>query len=191
MTVDSRRSTADSEPLVAGDAQESKLRSVQMLAESLLARHLPGWQFAFNRQRRTLGLCRYREQRIELSRPHAEAGTMAQARETLLHEIAHALAGPGTGHGPRWRHHMQELGVEPAVTAQPDYRLNDYRWALVRREGNQLHWIAGRYRRPQNCVRLALRGHPDTVGTVFYCAFNDFRAWQAGELPLHALELLQ
>lgn len=162
-----------------------------MLADSLLARHLPGWTFAFNRQRRTLGLCRYRERRIELSRPHAEAGSMAQARETLLHEIAHALAGPGTGHGPAWQRQMRLLNLEPTVTANPDYQLKDYRWALVRREGDQLHWIAGRYRRPKDCARMALRGRPDTLGSVYYCAFSDYQAWQDGTLSLDAMELLQ
>lgn len=191
MTVDSRRSTPDSNPLAAADAQQSKLRSVEVLADSLLARHLPGWQFAFNRQRRTLGLCRYRERRIELSRHHAAAGNMAQARATLLHEIAHALAGPGTGHGPKWRRIMHELGETPEVTARPDYALNDYRWALVRRDGATLHWIAGRYRKPRQCAHLALRGQPDTLGTVYYCAYEDFLAWSEGTLALHQLHLQQ
>ena len=172
-------------------ADSSKLSSIEQLANALLARHLPGWQFAFNRQRRTLGLCRYREKRIELSRPHAEAGDMTQARETLLHEIAHALAGPGTGHGPRWQRCMQDLGATPEITARPAYRLNDYRWALVRRDGNHLHWIAGRYRRPRQCANWALRGRPETLGSVYYCCFRAYQAWAQGERCLTEIDLHQ
>lgn len=167
------------------------LDTVAEEARALVAQHLPGWTFAFNRQRRTLGLCRYRERRIELSRPHAKAGSLAQARSTVLHEIAHGLAGPGTAHGPEWQRIMFTLGEAPTITACTDYQLNDYRWALVRREGEFLHWIAGRYRRPKRTDHWALRGKPDTLGTVFFCACAEFREWEQGERPLHRVALYQ
>ncbi|MEX1057097.1 MAG: SprT-like domain-containing protein [Natronospirillum sp.] len=168
-----------------------KLRTIESLAQQLLRQHLPDWHFAFNRQRRTLGLCRYQEQRIELSRHHAELGSLAQAETTLLHEIAHALAGPRTGHGPQWRRIMRELGQVPKVTARPDYEVNDYNWALVRRDGNHLHWISGRYRRPQKSAHWALRGRPEPLGTVYFCRFEDYQAFAAGALPLAKLNLEQ
>lgn len=170
---------------------QSHLHQVEQLACRLIAEHIPHWSFRFNRQRRTLGLCRFREQRIELSRHHAEAGTLDQAEATLLHEIAHALAGPRTGHGPKWQRVMQSLGQTPEVTARTSYDLNDYRWALVRRDGKQLHWIAGRYRKPRQCAHLALRGRPETLGTVYFCAYKDYLAWQNGKLVLEALALRQ
>lgn len=169
-----------------------KLGRIRQRAEVLLARHLPGWGFAFNRQRRTLGLCRYRERRIELSRPHATAGSLGQAEATLLHEIAHALAGPGTGHGPAWRRIMRQLGQTPEVTARPEYQLNDFKWALVRRDSaDNLHFIAGRYRRPRHCAHWALRGQPDTLGTVFYCLYTDYQSYQAGALTAPEITLHQ
>jgi hypothetical protein len=41
-------------------------------------------------------------------------------RETILHEIAHALAGPRAGHGPRWRAIAHRIGStgERCVSAQ-------------------------------------------------------------------------
>ena len=30
--------------------------------------------------------------------------------QVLLHEIAHALAGPGAGHGPRWKRVARDIG---------------------------------------------------------------------------------
>ncbi len=34
-------------------------------------------------------------------------------RDTLLHEIAHALAGHRAGHGPVWRKIAREVGAKP------------------------------------------------------------------------------
>lgn len=169
-----------------------KLDLIRQRAEELLDTHLPDWTFSFNRQRRTLGLCRYRERRIELSRHHAAAGSLAQAEATLLHEIAHALAGPGTGHGPAWRQIMRHLGQPPEVTARPQYQLNDYKWALVRRDhSGELQMIAGRYRRPRQCAHWALRGQPETLGSVYYCCYSQFMAYEAGELTLRDVTLHQ
>ena len=168
-----------------------KLQDIEQRAWQLLGLHLPGWTFAFNRQRRTLGLCRYQEQRIELSRHHAVQGSMAQAEKTVMHEIAHGLAGPRTAHGPTWQRIMRELGQEPTVRAQTDYDLHGYKWALVRRDGDELHWISGRYRRPQRSAHWALRGRPETLGSVYFCPYDEFRAYTEGNLQLAAMSLDQ
>jgi hypothetical protein len=34
-----------------------------------------------------------------------------ELQESILHEIAHALAGPKSGHGPRWQRKARKLGV--------------------------------------------------------------------------------
>lgn len=87
---------------------------VRHLAESMMQRHgLSGWTFAFNRARRMLGVCRYHTRRIELSRHFVEANDEAAIRDTILHEIAHAMAGPTAGHGPRWRAICRQIGARP------------------------------------------------------------------------------
>ena len=172
-------------------AEQQKLEAIEALASSLLARHLPQWSFSFNRQRRTLGLCRYREKRIELSQHHALAGSLLQAKETILHEIAHGLAGPRTGHGAKWQKIMRELGQEPKVTAKTEYDLDDYRWALVRKDGNDLHWITGRYRQPKRTDHWLLRGQPKTLGTVYYCAFDQYQEYVEGKRLLTDVLLFQ
>lgn len=172
-------------------AERQKLETIETLASSLLARHLPQWSFSFNRQRRTLGLCRYREKRIELSQHHALAGDLLQAKETLLHEIAHGLAGPRTGHGPRWQQVMLDLGQTPKVTAKTEYDLDDYTWAIVRHDGDQLQWITGRYRRPVRTSHWMLRGQPHTLGSVYFCRFADFVAYSQNTLSLSDVALYQ
>ena len=84
------------------------------LARRLLAEHgLTGWTFAFNRRKRSLGLCRYGERRIELSVHLVDLNSDEEVLDTLLHEIAHALCGPKAGHGAGWRARCLELGARP------------------------------------------------------------------------------
>jgi predicted SprT family Zn-dependent metalloprotease len=88
----------------------------RQLASDLLRRHgLPaaGWRFAFDHARRRFGSCRYGPKLITLSRPLTLLNSEDQVRDTLLHEIAHALC-PGDGHGRRWKAKCREIGAKPA-----------------------------------------------------------------------------
>ncbi|QFG67453.1 SprT-like domain-containing protein [Ornithinimicrobium pratense] len=81
------------------------------LAQSLLAEHaLTGWTFAFDRARVRAGACHYDDRLITLSPHLTRAHDQAQVRETLLHEIAHALVGPGHGHDEVWRARALAIG---------------------------------------------------------------------------------
>ena len=80
------------------------LPAARHLAETLLAEHGlstadPPWTFRFNRRKRALGTCHYGPRRIELSSHFVVANDPDEVRDTVLHEIAHALAGPMAGHG--------------------------------------------------------------------------------------------
>lgn len=176
---------------VAGRPEVAHREAIEARAMVLIAQHIPGWTFAFNRQRRTLGLCRYRERRIELSHYFAARGSLADAETTLIHEIAHALAGPNTAHGPRWQAQMRALGAEPVVRARVALSVDDYPWAIVHQDQGMLIWIAGRYRRPQRSAQWFLRGKPNTLGQLFVCATGDFKQWQRGKLSLAQLDLRQ
>src|SRR6476620_7955328 len=84
------------------------------LATRLMREHnLVGWTFRFDHARRRFGSCRTREKVITLSRPLTILNTIDQVRDTVLHEIAHALT-PGDGPGLRWRQKCREIGAKPA-----------------------------------------------------------------------------
>ena len=90
------------------------LREAQTLARTAMDAHgLHDWSFGFNRRKGAFGICRYRHKRIELSAILTEHGDRAQVIQTIGHEIAHALAGQGTGHGPIWKAQMRAMGLTP------------------------------------------------------------------------------
>lgn len=85
-----------------------------VMARRLMAEHgLGGWTFRFNRAKRCLGLCVYGPKRIELSWHFVRRNDEAAVRDTVLHEIAHALAGPKAGHGPKWKAMCRRVGAKP------------------------------------------------------------------------------
>ncbi len=97
-----------------------KLNAARHLALALLAEHsLDDWSFRFDRAKRRLGCCNYTTHTISVSRPLTLLNDAATVRDTLLHEIAHALT-PGDGHGARWRQACRRIGAKPERCYQND-----------------------------------------------------------------------
>lgn len=83
-------------------------------ALTLMAKHgLVGWSLAFNNRKSTMGLCSYTKKRITLSRLHIEHDSDEAVRNTILHEIAHALCSKADGHGPVWKAMARKIGARP------------------------------------------------------------------------------
>ena len=76
---------------------------------------LSDWTLVYGESRRQLGLCRHRDQVIRIALHHALDHDDDDIRDTVLHEIAHALAGPGARHGARWKEIAARIGATPAA----------------------------------------------------------------------------
>jgi predicted SprT family Zn-dependent metalloprotease len=115
----------------AGDALT--LVAARELAVSLMRQHgLDGWAFAFNRNVRRAGVCRYptsrRPGRIELSAHFVVRNPAAEVRDTILHEIAHALVGQSHGHDDVWKAKCREVGARPERTYGEHVAMPKGRW---------------------------------------------------------------
>lgn len=98
-------------------------KDARRLAEDLMQTHLgPNhqWRFRFDTAKRRLGSCQYTERTITLSRPLTLVNSEDQMRDTILHEIAHVIAGHSAGHGPRWKAACVRVGARPDRCASMD-----------------------------------------------------------------------
>ncbi|WP_446667447.1 SprT-like domain-containing protein [Janibacter limosus] len=71
------------------------------------------WRLVVDRAKKRAGVCRAAERTIGLSGPLTALHSPEQVRDTVLHEIAHALVGPRHGHGPRWQAMASSIGAAP------------------------------------------------------------------------------
>lgn len=102
-----------------------ELAAAEALARDLMCQHLPHtvvnpWGFRWDKARRRYGLCSYRHRFISLSAPLTKLSPEEQVRDTILHEIAHVLAGPVARHGRLWKVTAASIGArpEPCVDAR-------------------------------------------------------------------------
>lgn len=88
-----------------------EILEARRLATGLMRRHgLTGWRLVFDNAKTRAGICRAVPREIGLSRVLTQLHTEAEVRDTILHEIAHALVGPVHGHDPVWRAKALEIG---------------------------------------------------------------------------------
>lgn len=120
------------------------------LAIALMKEHgLVGWSFAFDHAKRRFGSCRPAQRRITLSKTLTFLNPEHQVRETILHEIAHALT-PGDGHGKKWRQACVTIGAKPVRCFTPeDVRLPPRRAARYQIGCRTCGWWADRHRQLQ------------------------------------------
>jgi predicted SprT family Zn-dependent metalloprotease len=92
----------------------AELARVRMWANALIALHLDAteWTFGFDNAKTRAGLCNYTSKHITVSKYLADRYEDDEIHQVLLHEVAHAIAGPKAGHGPRWKATATNLGYD-------------------------------------------------------------------------------
>lgn len=134
----------------------AELARVRLWATALITEHLPGtdWDFEFDRAKRRAGLCNFTAKRITVSRYLAEKFSDDEIHQVLLHEIAHAVAGPTAGHGTKWAQIAGDLGYTGGRTHQGEIAHESAPWVGSCPGGHQ----HVRFRKPtkvSSCGRCA------------------------------------
>lgn len=95
----------------ASESNQGRLSECVAIAEALMQQHgLDGWSFQFDSAQKRAGACAFNTKVISLSRLYCVKASDAQVRDTVLHEIAHALAGPGHNHDATWKRIARSIG---------------------------------------------------------------------------------
>lgn len=147
-----------------------ELAAVIRLAEGLLIEHgLTDWCFAFDHATRRAGCCDYGRKRISLALQFARRASAAEIRDTLLHEIAHALVGKKHHHDAHWRAKAVEIGGSGERCHS--VRFCPPRYIISCRNGC---WIATAERRRRHLVCRRCRAD------IVYQTYTEQR-WLAGQ----------
>jgi predicted SprT family Zn-dependent metalloprotease len=128
------------------------LFNAERQAKLLMAAHGlidKGWRFEWDNAARRFGQCRYGSKTISMSRQLTKQRTPEAIRNTMLHEIAHALVGPGHGHNAVWRAKAISIGCDGNRCSSDNVEVN-YKYAAKCPNGH----IAGKYlRKPRTVTR--------------------------------------
>lgn len=92
------------------------LIAAETLAVFLMKRHKlidKGWTFKYDNAVKRFGVCRFRSKTIGLSKKMVLLNEKEKVMDTILHEIAHAIAGYEAGHGEIWKHVCIQIGAKP------------------------------------------------------------------------------
>lgn len=132
------------------------LQRVTVWANALIALHLNPveWTFGFDHAKRRAGLCNFTAKRITVSRHLAVRYDDDEIHQVLLHEVAHAIAGPAAGHGSAWKQVADELGYVGGRLLDSGAAAELAPWVGTCPSGHE-HY---RYRRPtriQSCGKCA------------------------------------
>lgn len=110
-----------------GEFAMTPKESVEFTYTELARRGLHDWIVIVDDTVRAIGRCFSGSRKITLSRRYLYTASDEQIRDTILHEIAHALVGGEHGHDNIWKAKAVELGAKPercaAVSTLHKYQL--------------------------------------------------------------------
>lgn len=156
---------------------------IKEYAEQLLEEHglaEKGWVFIFDRAPKRYGQCVYTKKHISVSRQLTELNTVERTKETVVHELAHALT-PGAHHGPAWQEKCRELGIEPERCYGDEVIQPDPKW-VVTAGGEEIFIKYVRKPRIKNWGDRWIQGRKaDTEGKLQVMSYDDYVA-QYGEI---------
>lgn len=106
------------------------------------------WQVVVTRAKTQAGVCRFDRRQIGLSGPLTARMEEDVVRDTILHEIAHALVGPRHGHDAVWKRQARALGCSAERRLDSDIPRTLAAWEGICAAGHTVH----RHRQPMRVL---------------------------------------
>lgn len=122
------------------------------LARALLDEHgLRDWSVGLDRAKTRAGATHFGTRRITLSGPLTRLHDDDLVRDTVLHEIAHALVGPAHGHDAVWKAKARQVGASDSRCFSSEAAKSLAPFIGVCTEGHEVR----RHKRPTRLVTCA------------------------------------
>lgn len=156
------------------------------LGRRLLREHgLGDWSIRTDRAKTRAGVCRFGTHTISLSAALTHLHDEAEVRDTILHEIAHALVGPFHGHDDVWRAKAVEIGCSGERTVPSTAPRVEGPWRGVCPQGH----VSTRHRRPTRVLSCSTCQSTFDSGSVISWTYRGRRVamGQAYRAELEAL----
>jgi len=123
------------------------------MAEYLLEVHgLDDWEVSYDNAKRRAGICKFGERTLGLSAPLTAVHSETDVRDTILHEIAHALVGPRHGHDAHWRRVAISIGCSGERCTSAEAPTAPAAWLGTCPDGHTID----RHRRPERVLTCGL-----------------------------------
>jgi len=146
------------------------LSEVKLIAETLMIQHglkQRGWIFDFDNALTRCGCCKHRSRRIQVSKHYATLNNEANVRDTILHEIAHALVGVGHGHNYVWRTKAIEIGCKgfrcKSEETHEGFVSTPSKYIATCKGCNENHFRNRLPKRKLSCGKCSSRFNPDLI----------------------------
>lgn len=148
-----------------------ELKQAETLAKALMAEHmahLSGWRIVFNaRLRRALGRCHYAKKHIELCPKYVACNAEPQVRDTILHEIAHALT-PGHSHDKVWSDMAKRIGADGTRFAGSDKIIPKRKYTLAVETESGLELLRTTSNTKKDMAGRYMKGRPETLNKLVW-----------------------
>lgn len=131
-----------------------------------------GWVAKLDDAKKRFGVCRIRLREISLSRPLVHLNSEEEVRDTILHEIAHALAWiryrENCGHDARWKAICVEIGARPERCFDEKVISPELPWALRHGESGEIFSTYDR-KPKRDASQMWIRGRKaETLGKLVF-----------------------
>jgi predicted SprT family Zn-dependent metalloprotease len=119
------------------------------------------WTFKWDNAYRRFGVCNYWNRTIGMSKKLVAINGEAEVTDTILHEIAHALAPRGANHGEEWKAVCRRIGARPVAC----YSSTEVATVMAKFEGRcpTCNKVYTKFRRPDPRRTYSCRCKPSHV----------------------------
>lgn len=134
-----------------------------------------------HRKKYALGVCNFLNKDIVIDINHVKENDWNDVLDTVMHEVAHALAGVEIspkgrmmGHGKRWKTWAKRLGATPSAKAKFTSNESDDRihrgskYVILYVDGDYCELVSSCDRKLKNLNRRMMPKRPNTTGKLFF-----------------------